>query len=54
MLTIQCDVKVPELSSYGRAIGIDIGLESFLVTSDNFRVKPARFFRAVLNNDFSY
>ena len=45
VVTIQCDVTVPEFKPYGRAIGIDIGLESFLVTSDNFRVKPARFFR---------
>ena len=45
IITIQCDVKVPEFNPYGRAIGIDIGLESFLVTSDNFKVKPARFFR---------
>ncbi|MGB5631697.1 MAG: transposase [Waterburya sp.] len=44
-VTIQCDVKVPEPLPFGRGIGIDIGLESFLVTSDNFRVEPARFFR---------
>ncbi len=42
--TIQCDVKVPDPLPLGRGIGIDIGLESFLVTSDNFRVEPARFF----------
>ena len=45
VVTIQSDVIVPEFKSYGKAIGIDIGLESFLVTSDNFKVKPARFFR---------
>ena len=45
IVTIQCDVKVPEPLPMGRGIGIDLGLESFLVTSDNFRVKPAKFFR---------
>jgi putative transposase len=45
VVTIQCDVKVPDPVSFGRGIGIDIGLESFLVSSDNFRVEPARFFR---------
>ncbi len=45
VVTIQCDVNVPEPVPFGRGIGVDIGLESFLVTSDNFRVEPARFFR---------
>ncbi len=45
VVTIQCDVKVPDPFPFGRGIGVDIGLESYLVTSDNFRVKPAKFFR---------
>ena len=45
VVTIVCDVNVPEPVPFGRGIGVDIGLESFLVTSDNFRVEPARFFR---------
>ena len=45
VVTIQCDVKVPDPLPFGRGIGIDIGLESYLVTSDNFRIEPARFFR---------
>ena len=45
VVTIQCDVKVPDSLPFGRGIGADIGLESYLVTSDNFRVEPARFFR---------
>ena len=45
VVTIQCDVKVPDPLPFGRGIGADIGLESYLVTSDNFRVEPARFFR---------
>lgn len=45
VVTIQCDVKVPDPLPFGRGIGADIGLESYLVTSDNFRVEPAKFFR---------
>ena len=45
VITIQCDVKVPDPLPFGRGIGVDIGLESYLTTSDNFRVEPARFFR---------
>ena len=45
VVTIQCDVSVPNTQPCGRAIGVDIGLENFLTTSDNFTVEPARFFR---------
>jgi putative transposase len=45
VVTISSDVSVPDFSPFGRAIGIDIGLENFLTTSDNFTVEPARFFR---------
>ncbi len=45
VVTIQCDVNIPDPLPFGRGIGADIGLESYLVTSDNFRVEPARFFR---------
>lgn len=45
VVTIQCDVKVPDPLPFGRGVGADIGLESYLVTSDNFRILPARFFR---------
>ena len=45
VVTISRDVRVPDPLPFGRGIGIDIGLESYLVTSDNFRVEPARFFR---------
>ena len=45
VVTIQCDVNVPAPLPMGRGIGVDVGLESFLVTSDNFRVEPAKFFR---------
>jgi putative transposase len=45
VVTIQCDVSVPDPLPFGRGIGADVGLESFLVTSDNLRLQPARFFR---------
>lgn len=45
VVTIQSDVCVPDPIPYGRGIGVDIGLEKFLTTSDNFVVEPARFFR---------
>ena len=45
VVTISSDVNVSDPIPFGRGIGIDIGLESFLVTSDNFRVEPARFSR---------
>jgi putative transposase len=45
VVTIQSDVSVSDPLPSGRGIGIDIGLENFLTTSDNFTVEPARFFR---------
>lgn len=45
MVTIQSDVSVLDTRPFGRAIGIDIGLENFLTTSDNFTVEPAHFFK---------
>ena len=45
VVTISSDVKVPDPLPFGRGIGADIGLLTYLVTSDNFRILPARFFR---------
>jgi putative transposase len=45
VVTIQSDVSVADPMPIGRGIGIDVGLEHFLTTSDNFVVEPARFFR---------
>ena len=45
VVTISCDVNVPDPIPTGRGLGIDIGLESYLVASNNFRVRPARFLR---------
>lgn len=45
VVTISADVDVPSPLPHSRAIGVDIGLENFLTTSDGFEVKPAQFFR---------
>lgn len=45
MLTLQCDINIPDAPPRGRAIGIDIGLEYFLSTSDGEQVARPRFLR---------
>lgn len=44
-INIQCDVNVPNPMPHGHPIGVDIGLEKFLATSDGVLVKPPQFFR---------
>jgi putative transposase len=44
-VNIQCDVSVPDPMPYGHAIGVDVGLEKFLATSDGALVKPPKFFK---------
>ncbi|MBV9387057.1 MAG: transposase [Chroococcidiopsidaceae cyanobacterium CP_BM_ER_R8_30] len=44
-ITLQMDVSVPDTLVHGRAIGIDLGLETFLTTSDSLTVERPRFFR---------
>lgn len=44
-INIQCDVSVPEPMPHGHPIGVDVGLEKFLATSDGALVKPPKFFR---------
>ena len=43
-LCIQADVSIPEVAPHGHSIGIDVGLEYFLSTSDGFQVERPRFF----------
>ena len=45
VVTIQSDIEIPDVIPHGRAIGVDIGLENFLTTSDGVTIKPAWFFR---------
>ena len=51
-ISLQCDVSVPDptpdfvsLRYHGHPIGVDIGLEKFLATSDSVLVKPPKFFK---------
>jgi putative transposase len=44
MLTLQCDVEVPQMSPSGHGLGIDLGLEHFLATSGGELIDRPRFF----------
>ncbi len=44
MLSLQSDLNVPAVPFHGHVIGIDVGLEYFLSTSDGLQVKRPRFF----------
>jgi putative transposase len=46
-ISLQCDVSVPDPMPYGHPIGVDIGLEKFLATSDGTLVKPPKFFKSL-------
>jgi len=44
MLTLQADVDVPHVMPHGQAVGIDLGLKSFLATSTGEQIARPRFF----------
>lgn len=46
-ISLQCDVSVPDVMPHGHPVGIDIGLEKFLATSDGVLVKPPKFFKSL-------
>lgn len=46
-LSLQLDVNVPAPSFQGRPVGIDIGLESFLATSDGQLIPRPKFFNSL-------
>ncbi len=46
-ISLQYDVKVSEPIPHGHPIGVDIGLEKFLATSDGVLVKPPKFFKSL-------
>ncbi|HEY9674275.1 MAG TPA: RNA-guided endonuclease TnpB family protein [Waterburya sp.] len=46
-ISLQCDVSVPDPAPHGHPIGVDIGLEKFLATSDGVLVKPPKFFKSL-------
>jgi putative transposase len=47
MLSIQADVNVPETIPNGHPIGIDVGLEYFLSTSDGEQINRPKFFNSL-------
>jgi len=47
MMSLQLDVNVPEVPFNGHPLGIDIGLESFLATSDSEVVARPKFFNSL-------
>jgi putative transposase len=44
-VNIQCNVNVPDPAPHGHPIGVDIGLEKFLATSEGVFVKPPKLFK---------
>ncbi|NEO75862.1 transposase [Moorena sp. SIO4G3] len=43
MLSLQSEVSVPDIPARGHPIGIDVGLDKFLATSDNELIERPRF-----------
>ena len=46
-IAIACDVQVPNPMPHGHPIGVDVGLSSFLATSDGVKVKAPKFFKTL-------
>lgn len=44
-LRIEIAGEYPETSTQGKVIGIDLGLDSLIVTSDGEKIKPPKFYR---------
>ncbi|MBD0364467.1 MAG: transposase, partial [Coleofasciculus sp. C3-bin4] len=44
-ISLQCEVSIPDPIPHGHPIGVDVGLEKFLSTSDGVLVKPPKFFK---------
>jgi putative transposase len=47
MLSLQLNVHVPDVSFHGHPVGIDIGLESFLATSEGQLIARPKFFKTL-------
>jgi putative transposase len=45
MLSMQLDVKIPDVPLHGHPLGIDLGLDKFLATSDGELVERPRFLK---------
>lgn len=46
-ICLQCNVSVPDPTPHGHPIGVDIGLDKFLATSDGVLVKPPKFLKTL-------
>ncbi len=46
VVTLESDVSIPDVPFHGRAIGIDLGLERFLTTSDDYVAERPKFFKS--------
>jgi len=44
MLTLQWDVSVPQPMPHSEALGVDVGLMSFIATCNGLTVKRPKFF----------
>lgn len=44
MLALACNVNVPDVQPHGHAVGIDVGLNTFVATSDGELIDRPRFF----------
>lgn len=47
MLSLEADIDIPVVPYHGHSLGVDVGLEYFLSTSDGLQVKRPRFFDAL-------
>jgi putative transposase len=47
VVTISSDVSIPDVPFHGRTIGIDLGLEKFLTTSDGYTVERPKFLKTL-------
>jgi putative transposase len=43
MMTLECDVFVPDVMPHGHPVGIDLGLDKFVATSEGFVIDRPRF-----------
>ena len=47
MMTLECDVSVPDVMPHGHPVGIDLGLDKFVATSDGDVVDRPRFLNSL-------
>lgn len=46
VIGISRDIEAPEPTPHGHCIGVDVGLLSYLCTSDNYVERPSKFFKS--------